>query len=191
MSLQSDVFVHEKALCESEHVGSGTRIWAFAHVMAGARVGARCNIGDHAFIESGAELGDHVTIKNAVLVWDGVTLENDVFVGPNAVFTNVVKPRARFKKSREQFAKTLVRCGATIGANSTIMCGIEIGENALVGAGAVVTKAVPPHALVVGSPARRIGWACECGERLDATLACGCGRQYRVVSESHGLAPRD
>lgn len=182
-------FVHERGLCESSDVGPGTRIWAFAHVMKGAVVGAACNIGGHAFVESGARLGDRVTLKNAVLVWDGVTIEDEVFVGPNAVFTNVLKPRVGFKKTREQFTPTLVRRGATIGANATILCGVTIGERAFVGAAAFVNRDVPAHALVVGNPARRVGWACACGERLPASLACGCGRAYRLAGEEAGLAP--
>lgn len=175
----SDFFVHERGLCESDQVGEGTRIWAFAHVMSGAKIGRRCNVGDHAFIETGAMIGDRVTIKNAVLIWDGVRIDDDVFVGPNAVFTNVERPRAEFKLEREQFGTTLVRRGATIGANATIVCGVTIGEYAFVGAGAVVTSDVPAHALVVGNPARRVGWSCVCGARLPEALTCErCRRSY-------------
>jgi acetyltransferase-like isoleucine patch superfamily enzyme len=173
------VFVHERGLCESEDVGPGTRIWAFAHVMKGASIGADCNVCDHAFVETGARLGNRVTLKNAVLVWDGVTLEDEVFVGPNAVFTNVARPRVGFKKRREEFGRTLVCKGASIGANATIVCGVRIGERAFVGAGAVVTKSVPMHGLVVGNPAKLVGWMCACGERLAAPLECKCGRKYR------------
>jgi acetyltransferase-like isoleucine patch superfamily enzyme len=182
-------FVHERGLCESDDVGPGTRVWAFAHVMKGAIVGADCNVGDHAFVETGARIGDRVTLKNAVLVWDGVCLEDEVFVGPNAVFTNVTKPRVGFKRAREEFAKTLVRRGATIGANATILCGITIGERAFIGAGAVVHRDVPARALVVGNPARRIGWVCDCGEKLPATLVCGCGRRYELVDDTQGVRP--
>jgi acetyltransferase-like isoleucine patch superfamily enzyme len=178
-----DFFVHERGLCESDDVGEGTRIWAFAHVMKGARIGRKCNVCDHAFVETGAVVGDRVTIKNAVLLWDGVRIEDDVFIGPNAVFTNVERPRAEFKLKREQFGATLVKRGATIGANATIVCGTTVGEYAFVGAGAVVTKDVPPHAMVVGSPARQLGWACVCAARLPKSLACeNCGRAY-VESE--------
>jgi len=189
MSENTEVFVHERGLCESSEVGPGTRVWAFAHVMKGARIGARCNIGDHAFVEGGAVLGDRVTVKNAVLIWDGVTVEDEVFLGPNMVFTNVLNPRVAFKKSRDQFQKTLVCRGAAIGANATVVCGITIGAQAFVGAGAVVTKDVAPYALVVGAPARRIAWVCACGETLPQTLACGCGRRYALVDEARGLRP--
>lgn len=173
------VFIHERALCESDDVGGGTRIWAFAHVMRGAHVGAECNIGDHAFIETGAFVGDRVTIKNAVLVWDRVRIEDDVFVGPNVVFTNDPNPRAAFKKPASRFVPTLVERGATLGANASIVCGVTIGAHAFVGAGAVVAKNVLAHAVVVGNPAHRIGWMCACGGKLDRRLRCACGRGYR------------
>lgn len=183
------VFVHENALCESDAIGPRTRVWAFAHVMAGARVGADCNLCDHAFIESGAVIGDRVTIKNGVVVWDRVTIEDEVFVGPNAVFTNDLVPRAAIKKTPEHFLPTLVRRGASIGANATIVCGVTLGECCFVGAGSVVIRDVPAHALVVGNPARRIGWMCACGEKLDGTLSCGCGRRYQLLDEKVGLVP--
>ncbi len=175
-------FVHARALCESDDVGAGTRVWAFAHVMRGAHVGRDCNVGDHAFIETGAWVGDRVTIKNAVLIWDRVRIEDDVFVGPNAVFTNDLNPRAAFKKPAGGFLPTLVERGATLGANASIVCGVTIGAQAFVGAGAVVTKPVPAHALVVGNPARRVGWICACGGKLDARLRCACGRAHRRQS---------
>ena len=188
MTLDPTVFVHEKALCESEHVGPRTRIWAFAHVMKGAVVGADCNVCDHAFVETGAVVGDRVTIKNNSLVWEKVTIEDEVFVGPNTVFTNDLIPRVAFKHSSNDFLPTLVRRNATIGANATIVCGVTIGEHAFVGAGAVVHRDVPAHAMMVGNPARRIGWMCACGKRLDESLACGCGRRYRLVDARQGLA---
>jgi UDP-2-acetamido-3-amino-2,3-dideoxy-glucuronate N-acetyltransferase len=184
------VYVHPKGLCESSTVGPGTRVWAFAHVMEGAVVGAGCNIGDHAFVEAGARLGDRVTVKNAVLVWDRVTIEDEVFLGPNAVFTNDLTPRAARRKSLDEFLPTLVRRGATVGANATVVCGTTIGEHAFVAAGAVVSRDVPAYALVAGNPARRVGWVCACGERLDAALSCGCGRSYRLAGlEGEGLEP--
>jgi acetyltransferase-like isoleucine patch superfamily enzyme len=188
-TLDPSVFVHARALCESTDVGARTRIWAFAHVMAGARVGADCNVGDHAFLESGVVVGDRVTIKNGVAVWDKVTLEDEVFVGPNAVFTNDPTPRAAVKKPPASFLPTVVRRGATIGANATIVCGVTLGSHCLIGAGTVVTRDVPAHALIVGNPGRRTGWVCMCGERLGLALACGCGRRYRLVDERQGLAP--
>lgn len=187
MALDSTVFVHERALCESDDIGPRTRIWAFAHVMKGATVGADCNIGDHAFIESGARLGNRVTVKNAVLIWDQVTVEDDVFLGPNMVFTNDMFPRVAFKAAAE-FLPTRVRRGASIGANATIVCGIALGEQCFIGAGSVVIRDVPAHALMVGNPARRAGWMCACGQRLPAELACACGRRYRLQDERAGLS---
>ena len=191
MARDASVFVHERALCESDAIGARTRIWAFAHIMKGAVIGADCNVGDHAFVESGARLGDRVTVKNCVLVWDKVTVEDEVFLGPNMVFTNDMNPRVAFKKSPDSFLPTLVRRGASIGANATIVCGVTIGENAFVGAGTVVIRDVPAYGVVVGNPARQIGWVCACGERLPATLSCACGRGYRPSEDPGrpGLTP--
>lgn len=185
-------FVHERALCESTDIGPGTRIWAFAQVMKGARIGADCNVCGHAFIEAGAVLGNRVTVKNAVLIWDKVTIEDDVFLGPNMVFTNDMNPRAAFKKPPSSFLPTLVQKGASIGANATIVCGVTLGTNCFVGAGSVVIRDVPAHALVVGNPARRIGWMCACGEKLDKALTCpSCKRAYMLKSDVEGLALRE
>jgi UDP-2-acetamido-3-amino-2,3-dideoxy-glucuronate N-acetyltransferase len=149
-------FVHPKAICESLQIGAGTRIWAFAHVLPGARIGRECNICDGVFVESDVLVGDRVTVRCGVQLWDGITLEDDVFVGPNATFTNDPFPRS--KVDPEQFWRTIVRRGASIGANATILPGIEIGPGAMVGAGAVVTRSVPPNAIVVGNPARISGY---------------------------------
>ncbi|HEY7438852.1 MAG TPA: acyltransferase [Acidimicrobiia bacterium] len=184
MALDPTVFVHPNGLCESDQVGPRTRVWAFAHVLPGAVVGADCNVCDGAFIEGGAIVGNGVTVKNAVLIWDRVTIEDDVFLGPNMVFTNDLVPRAAVKRPPEDFLPTLVRRGASIGANATIVCGTTIGSFAFVGAGGVVVRDVPDHALVVGNPARRIGWVCECGERLPDELECGaCGNRYRETAQ--------
>lgn len=151
-----NVFVHANGLCESEAVGNGTRIWAFAHVLPRAVIGSDCNICDHVFIENDVRVGDRVTIKCGVQLWDGVELEADVFVGPNATFTNDRMPRSR--EYPERFLRTIVKEGASIGANATILPGITIGRRAMIGAGAVVTKDVPPNAIVKGNPARISGY---------------------------------
>jgi len=187
MPVDPSVFIHPLAACESADVGSRTRIWAFAHVMDGARVGSDCNVCDHVFIESGARVGNGVTLKNGVQIWDRVTIEDDVFVGPAATFTNDPNPRATVKKSGDQLVPTVVGTGATIGANATIVCGVTVGRSAFVGAGAVVIADVPAHALVVGNPARRVGWMCQCGERLDDGFSCSCGRRFRPVDGATGL----
>jgi UDP-2-acetamido-3-amino-2,3-dideoxy-glucuronate N-acetyltransferase len=147
---------HPTAIVETAAIGQGTRIWAFAHVLPGARVGADCNICDHTFIENDVVIGDRVTIKSGVQLWDSVTLENDVFVGPNATFTNDPFPRSR--QYQETLPRTLVRSHASIGANATILPGLTIGERAMVGAGAVVTRSVPPDTIVTGNPARIAGY---------------------------------
>ena len=145
-------FRHPQAIVETDRIGEGTRIWAFAHVLPGAAIGRDCNICDHVFIENDVVVGDRVTVKSGVQLWDGVTLEDDVFVGPNATFTNDPFPRSR--QYPERFARTVVRAGASIGANATLLPGIEIGQGAMVGAGAVVTRDVPPGVIVSGNPAR-------------------------------------
>src|ERR1700761_2185652 len=146
-------FIHDRALVESDSIGAGTRIWAFAHVMAGATVGADCNVCDHTYIEGGVILGDRVTVKSGVYLWDGLTIEDDVFLGPQATFTNDLMPRSR---QPFELRRTTVRAGATIGAGAVILPGVTIGERAMVGAGAVVTRDVPADVVVVGNPARVI-----------------------------------
>jgi UDP-2-acetamido-3-amino-2,3-dideoxy-glucuronate N-acetyltransferase len=149
-------FVHPQGICESEKIGENTKIWAFTHVLPGAKIGTDCNICDHVFIENDVEVGSRVTIKSGVQLWDGVTLEDDVFIGPNVTFTNDRYPRS--KQYPESFAKTLVREGASIGANATLLPGITIGKMAMVGAGAVVTQDIPAYAKVVGNPAKIVGY---------------------------------
>ncbi len=177
-----EVFVHPTALVESSQVGPGTRVWAFAHILDGAVIGEDCKIGDHAFIEGGATLGDRVTVKNNSLIWHGVTIGDDVFVGPNAVFTNVVAPRAAYQTYPEDWEKTEIADRVSIGANSTIVSGIRVGFNAMIGAGSVVTRNVPDHALVYGNPAKQAGWVCDCGHKLVTDLSCShCGKHYVAV----------
>ena len=178
---------------ESDDIGPNTRVWAFAHVMKGARIGADCNIGDHAFVESGVRLGNNVTVKNGVSIWQGVEVEDDVFLGPNCVFTNDPNPRAYIKKTGDSLVSTRVRTRATIGANATIVCGITIGQYAFIGAGTVVIRDVPDFAMVVGNPARQIGWMCVCATKLvapsvsksDSPLTCSsCGSSFTLTVRS-------
>ena len=165
-------------------------MWAFAHVMKGARVGGACNIGEGVFVESGAVIGNGVIVKNGVAIWDLVTIEDDVFLGPACVFTNDLRPRGgRLKRPSDLYETTVVRKGATVGANATILCGHEIGEYAMIAAGAVVTGNVPAYALVAGVPARQIGHVCACGEPLARALRCACGRRYQRRDRG-GLKPR-
>jgi UDP-2-acetamido-3-amino-2,3-dideoxy-glucuronate N-acetyltransferase len=179
----TDVFVHASSFVdEGAVVGAGTKIWHFCHVMPGAVIGARCTIGQNCVIMPGTRLGDNVKLQNNVSVYEGVVLEDDVFCGPSMVFTNVGTPRSHVSR-RGEYAATLVKRGASIGANATVLCGHTLGRYCFVGAAAVVTRDVPDHALVIGNPARQIGWMCQCGERLtvtDGVAACAsCGAGYR------------
>jgi UDP-2-acetamido-3-amino-2,3-dideoxy-glucuronate N-acetyltransferase len=163
--------VHPTAIVdEGARVGAGTRIWHWVHVSSGAVIGERCSLGQNVYVGSRVVIGDNVKIQNNVSVYDNVTLEDDVFCGPSMVFTNVYNPRSAVPR-RDEYRDTLVRRGATLGANCTIVCGVTIGEHAFVGAGSVVNRDVPPYALVVGVPARQVGWMSRHGERLDLPLA--------------------
>jgi UDP-2-acetamido-3-amino-2,3-dideoxy-glucuronate N-acetyltransferase len=153
-------FVHPQALCESRAVGARTRVWAFAHILPGARIGADCNICDHTFIENDVVVGDRVTLKCGVQLWDGARIEDDVFIGPNATFSNDPFPRSR--RRPKEFMKTVVKEGASIGANATVLPGVTIGRGAMVGAGAVIVESVPPYAVVAGNPARIVSY-CDAG----------------------------
>lgn len=162
-----DYFVHPTAIVdEGAEIGAGVKIWHFSHIMSGAVLGEKCNIGQNVVISPGVVLGKNVKVQNNVSVYTGVSCEDDVFLGPSCVFTNVINPRSAVNR-RSEYAKTKVGKGATIGANSTIVCGHDIGAYAFIGAGSVVTKTVPDYALVVGNPARQIGWMSEYGHRLD------------------------
>jgi UDP-2-acetamido-3-amino-2,3-dideoxy-glucuronate N-acetyltransferase len=163
----SDFFVHESSYLDAgASVGKGTKIWHFSHVSAGATLGENCNIGQNVYIAGGVKIGSNVKIQNNVSVYTGVILEDDVFLGPSMVFTNVVNPRSHVPR-KDEFRTTLVKRGATLGANATVLCGVTLGEYAFIGAGAVVTRDIPNHALAYGNPAEVHGWMCHCGEKLD------------------------
>jgi UDP-2-acetamido-3-amino-2,3-dideoxy-glucuronate N-acetyltransferase len=179
------VFVHENAVCESSTVGEGTRIWAFAHILPGARIGKGCNICDGVFVENDVRVGDNVTVKCGVQLWDGLSLEDDVFVGPNATFANDRLPRS--KVYPETFQKTIVRKGASIGANATILPGVEIGPGAMIGAGAVVTRNVPPNAIVVGNPGRITGYVQTSVARTDPTSFVSADRMGLINVQPLGV----
>ncbi|MFI5179483.1 MAG: DapH/DapD/GlmU-related protein [Vicinamibacterales bacterium] len=179
---------HESAyIDEGAVIGDGTTIWHFTHVMKGATIGEHCNIGQNVVVSPDVIVGDRVKIQNNVSVYTGVILEDDVFCGPSLVFTNVINPRSHVPR-KDEYRRTLVKRGASLGANATIVCGVTIGRFAFVGAGAVVTRAVPDHALVVGNPARTTGWMCECGVKIasggtpPASARCAaCGAAYRLI----------
>jgi UDP-2-acetamido-3-amino-2,3-dideoxy-glucuronate N-acetyltransferase len=180
-----DVFVHDRALCESSEIGPGTRIWAFAHVLDGARIGADCNICDGVFVERNVVVGNRVTVKCGVQLWNGVNLEDDVFVGPNVTFTNDPMPRSR--RWLNEHPRTVVRAGASLGANATILPGLEIGRGAMVGAGAVVTRSVPPHVVVTGNPARIQGYVETSEPAGDVTAAQTASEHGRIATTVRGV----
>jgi UDP-2-acetamido-3-amino-2,3-dideoxy-glucuronate N-acetyltransferase len=163
---KKDFFAHETAVIdEGCEIGKGTRIWHFSHIMTGAKIGENCNLGQNVLVSTDVILGNNVKVQNNVSIYTGVICEDDVFLGPSMVFTNILNPRSGIIR-RDQYIQTIVRRGATIGANATILCGQEIGEFAFIGAGSVLTKDVKPYSLVVGNPARHIGWMSEYGHRL-------------------------
>lgn len=174
-----DYTAHPTAVIdEGCSIGQGTRIWHFSHILPGTVIGSNCNLGQNVVIGPDVSVGNGCKIQNNVSVYKGVTLEGDVFCGPSMVFTNVFNPRANIRRMDEA-RPTLVRQGASLGANSTVVCGVTIGRFAFVGAGAVITRDVPDYALVYGNPARQHGWVCECGEKLTAEFACtACGSRY-------------
>jgi UDP-2-acetamido-3-amino-2,3-dideoxy-glucuronate N-acetyltransferase len=178
------VSIHPSAIVDQgATIGAGTRIWHWVHICAGAKIGADCSFGQNVFVGNDVVIGNNVRVQNNVSIYDAVTIEDEVFCGPSMVFTNVLNPRAHVPR-KDEYRRTLVRRGATIGANATIVCGVTVGAYAFVGAGAVVTRSVTDHALIVGVPGRRIGWTCICGERLparDVEACCpACGAGYRL-----------
>lgn len=191
--VKKNYFVHESSyIDESCQIGDGTKIWHFSHIMKNTVIGENCNIGQNVVISPGVSIGNNVKIQNNVSVYTGVICEDDVFLGPSCVFTNVINPRS-FIERKNEYRKTVVKKGATIGANATIVCGYDIGKYAFIGAGSVVTKNVSDYALVVGSPARKIGYVCKCGNRLekiDYKYICkSCKEEYELIDEN--LSPRE
>lgn len=186
--MEEEFFAHETAVIdEGCTIGKGTKIWHFSHIMKDSVIGEKCNIGQNVVVSPGVRLGNNVKVQNNVSIYTGVICEDDVFLGPSMVFTNIINPRSAVIR-RDLYVKTMVRRGASIGANATIICGNEIGEYALIGAGAVITKDVKPFALVVGNPGRQTGWVSEYGHKLsfgsDGTALCPeSGQKYRLSGE--------
>ena len=174
-------FVHESSYVDDNvTIGDGTKIWYFCHVQKGAQIGTHCSLGQNVNISNNVKIGNGVKIQNNVSIYEGTELQDYVFCGPSCVFTNDLTPRAKYPKGSANYKKTLIKEGASIGANATIVCGHTIGKWALIGAGAVVTTNVPNHTLMLGVPAKQKGWVCECGELLKNSLSCcSCGRKYK------------
>ena len=186
----SDYYLHDSSYVDDGvTIGKGTKIWHFCHIQPGTVIGEKCSFGQNVNIANNVKIGNFVKVQNNVSIYEGVEIEDHVFCGPSMVFTNDLTPRAKYPKGRELYVRTLVKEGATIGANATIVCGNTIGNWAMVASGAVVTKDVLNHALVAGVPARRMGWVCECGSVLGADIVCkDCGRKYEETE--NGLAER-
>ncbi|MDD9271808.1 acyltransferase [Paenibacillus sp. GCM10023248] len=183
--MEPEVFIHESSYVDQPcEIGTGTKVWHFSHIMANSKIGNNCNIGQNVVISPYVILGNNVKVQNNVSVYTGVTCEDDVFLGPSCVFTNVTNPRSHINRKSE-YKQTLVGKGATIGANATIVCGHNIGKYAFVGAGAVITKDIPDHALVVGNPSKIVGWVCQCGEKLrfiqDQAICLKCKFEYILI----------
>ena len=177
----SNYSIHPTSIVDDDvKIGEGTVIWHFSHIQSGAKIGSNCSMGQNVNVSNNVRIGNGCKLQNNVSVYEGVELEDDVFCGPSCVFTNDLTPRAKYPKGRAAYKKTLVRRGASIGANATVVCGNTIGEWAMIAAGAVVTSDVPNHALMMGVPARIRGWVCECGDVLSDDLVCNkCGRTYK------------
>lgn len=187
--MKNNYFVHESSYVdEGAIVGENTKIWHFSHIMPGAVVGKSCSIGQNVNIGSKAIIGDGVKIQNNVSIYDDVIIEDNVFCGPSCVFTNVINPRA-FIERKNEYKKTIIKEGSSIGANSTIVCGVTLGEYSLIGAGATVTKDVKPFSMVYGNPATHKGWICKCGLKLSQSLKCQCGLEY--LEENDNLKVRN
>ena len=180
--------IHESSFVDDDvSVGEGTKVWHFSHIQKGAKIGKNCSLGQNVNISNNVKIGDGCKIQNNVAVYEGVELEDYVFCGPSCVFTNDLTPRAKFPKGSANYVKTLIKEGASIGANATIVCGNIIGRWAMIGAGAVVTTNVPNHALMLGIPASQAGWACTCGTILPTDLVCNaCGRRF--IKDENGIS---
>ena len=176
-----DYFVHESSYVDGDvKIGKKTKIWHFCHIQTGAEIGEKCSFGQNVNVSNNVKIGNGCKLQNNVSVYEGVEMEDYVFCGPSMVFTNDLTPRAKYPKGSAGYKKTLLRTGATVGANATIVCGNTLGKWSMIASGAVVTKNVPDHALMAGVPAKQIGWVCECGEVLKDGLICGkCGRSYK------------
>ncbi len=182
-----DVFIHQSSYVDLPcEIGAGTKIWHFSHIMSGCKIGNNCNIGQNVVISPQVTLGNNVKIQNNVSVYTGVECEDDVFLGPSCVFTNVINPRSHVNRKNE-YRKTLLKKGSSVGANATVICGHTVGKYALIGAGSVVTRDVPDYALVTGNPARVKGYVCVCGEKLDffdKNAVCKCGKKYKKIGDT-------
>ncbi len=179
-----DYLVHESSYVDDNvTIGKGTKIWHFSHIQKGAVIGENCSMGQNVNVGNNVKIGNNVRVQNNVSIYEGVEIEDNVFCGPSCVFTNVIMPRAHFPVGGV-YAKTLIKEGASLGANSTVVCGHTVGRSALIAAGAVVTKDVKDYALMAGVPARRIGWVCECGLVLSGELKCKCSREYKLKGDT-------
>ena len=190
----TDYFAHPTAVIDpGARIGAGTTVWHFCHVSAGAEIGDECSLGQNVYVADRVSIGNRVRIQNNVSLYAGVSVEDSVFLGPSVVFTNVKTPRAAFPRPAAEFSQTRVCEGASVGANATLVCGVTVGSWAFVGAGAVVTHDVPRHALVLGVPARQVGWVCRCGPRLefdaDQGSCTACGARYRLASDGSSIEP--
>jgi len=185
----ADYFIHESSYIDNNVIiGEGTKIWHFCHIQSGAVIGKGCSLGQNVNVSNNVKIGNYVKIQNNVSLYEGVVLEDYVFCGPSMVFTNDLTPRSKYPKGNSGYKRTLVKEGATIGANATIVCGHTIGRNAMIAAGSVISKDVPDRALMAGVPARQVGWVCECGQKLNSDLVCEqCNRKYK--KGDNGLIP--
>ncbi len=181
--MRNPFFIHETAIVDDNvYIADGTKIWHFSHIQSNAKIGKNCSIGQNVNIGNNVKIGNHVKIQNNVSVYEGVELEDYVFCGPSMVFTNVINPRCKYpQRGSEYYNKTIVKEGASIGANATIVCGNTIGKNSFIGAGAVVINNIPDYALVVGNPSKQIGWVCDCGKKLNNSFNCtNCSKKYET-----------